>query len=211
MLPADLHGKLRCCPAVGCTVSCCALLCCAVLCSAVLCLAMLCSALLCCALPCCALLCSALPRHAVLCPAVPCRAALPCCAVLCYDCSMSAHRGWAVSVTQVLLFAAPLSTLYKAIKAQSSASFHLGMGVLGFLSSAMWTVYGAVSLPDVERTVYAGRHGLWEALHTPNGVTAPNRGLVRGGGDRGEPSWSCFGNHTILSSQPVLGFFSSAM
>ena len=59
---------------------------------------------------------------------------------------MPTRRGWAVSVTQVLLFAAPLSTLYKAIKARSSASFHLGMGVLGFLSSAMWTVYGAVSL-----------------------------------------------------------------
>ena len=69
------------------------------------------------------------------------------CVVLhsCVHHPMSAHRGWAVSVTQVLLFAAPLSTLYKAIRARSSASFHLGMGVLGFLSSAMWTVYGGVS------------------------------------------------------------------
>ncbi|KAL3158518.1 hypothetical protein ABBQ38_010746 [Trebouxia sp. C0009 RCD-2024] len=50
--------------------------------------------------------------------------------------------GWAVAVTQVLLYAAPLSTLYKAIKARSSASFHLGMAILGFLSSAMWTIYG---------------------------------------------------------------------
>lgn len=52
-------------------------------------------------------------------------------------------RSWAVSVTQVLLFAAPLSTMYKAIQARSSASMHLGMGILGFLGSAMWTIYGA--------------------------------------------------------------------
>ena len=55
-------------------------------------------------------------------------------------------RGWAVAVTQVLLYAAPLSTLYKALKARSSASFHLGMAILGFLSSAMWTIYGGVCL-----------------------------------------------------------------
>ena len=55
-------------------------------------------------------------------------------------------RGWAVAVTQVLLYAAPLSTLYKAVKARSSASFHLGLGILGFLSSAMWTIYGGVCL-----------------------------------------------------------------
>ncbi|KAL3160211.1 hypothetical protein ABBQ32_010970 [Trebouxia sp. C0010 RCD-2024] len=54
--------------------------------------------------------------------------------------------GWAVAVTQVLLYAAPLSTLYKAIQARSSASFHLGMAILGFLSSAMWTIYGGVCL-----------------------------------------------------------------
>lgn len=53
------------------------------------------------------------------------------------------RRSWAVSVTQVLLFAAPLTTLWKAVKARSCASMHLGMGILGFLGSAMWTIYGA--------------------------------------------------------------------
>ncbi|KAL3155333.1 hypothetical protein ABBQ38_010894 [Trebouxia sp. C0009 RCD-2024] len=52
---------------------------------------------------------------------------------------------WAVSVTQVLLYAAPLSTIVQAIRDRSSASFHLGLAVMGFVSSSMWTVYGSTS------------------------------------------------------------------
>lgn len=55
-------------------------------------------------------------------------------------------RSWTVSVTQVLLFAAPLSTILQAIRDRSSASFHLGLAVMGFVSSSMWTVYGSVRL-----------------------------------------------------------------
>ncbi|KAK9804872.1 hypothetical protein WJX72_009611 [[Myrmecia] bisecta] len=64
--------------------------------------------------------------------------------------SKSAHAtillwGWTVSVTQVVLFASPLSTLYQAVKQRSSASFHLGLSIMSFISSLMWTIYGLTS------------------------------------------------------------------
>ena len=55
-------------------------------------------------------------------------------------------RGWAVSVTQVLLMSSPMSTIYKAIKERTSASFHLGLCAMGLVTSTMWTVYSMVSL-----------------------------------------------------------------
>ena len=55
-------------------------------------------------------------------------------------------RGWAVSVTQVLLMSSPMSTIYKAVKERTSASFHLGLCAMGLVTSTMWTVYSMVSL-----------------------------------------------------------------
>lgn len=49
---------------------------------------------------------------------------------------------WTVSVTQILLFASPLSTLYKAVVSRNSASFHLGLSIMSIISSAMWCIYG---------------------------------------------------------------------
>ena len=61
----------------------------------------------------------------------------------------SCRRGWAVSITQVLLMASPLSGVSKAIKQRSSAGFHLGMCLMNLLSSAMWTIYAVVrALPN---------------------------------------------------------------
>lgn len=55
------------------------------------------------------------------------------------------RRGWAVSCTQILLMASPLSTIYKAVVHRDSASFHIGLCVMGLLMSAMWTIYAVVS------------------------------------------------------------------
>ena len=55
-----------------------------------------------------------------------------------------ACRGWAVSVTQVLLMASPLSGLLKAIQERSSANFHLGMCAAGLLTSCLWAIYAMV-------------------------------------------------------------------
>lgn len=52
--------------------------------------------------------------------------------------------GWAVSVTQVLLMASPLSTMYKAVKERSSASFHPLLCIMGLISSTLWAVYALV-------------------------------------------------------------------
>ncbi|CAK0734024.1 hypothetical protein CVIRNUC_000372 [Coccomyxa viridis] len=49
--------------------------------------------------------------------------------------------GWAVSVTQVLLMASPLSTIYKAIQQRTSASFHLGLCAMGLVTSTMWVIF----------------------------------------------------------------------
>lgn len=49
---------------------------------------------------------------------------------------------WTVSATQILLFASPLSTLYKAVVSRNSASFHLGLSIMSVISSAMWCIYG---------------------------------------------------------------------
>ena len=54
-------------------------------------------------------------------------------------------RGWAVSVTQVLLMASPLSTIYKAIQQRTSASFHLGLCAMGLVTSTMWVIFSLVS------------------------------------------------------------------
>ena len=54
-------------------------------------------------------------------------------------------RSWTVSATQILLFASPLSTLYKAVVSRNSASFHLGLSIMSVISSAMWCIYGIVS------------------------------------------------------------------
>ena len=53
--------------------------------------------------------------------------------------------GWAVSSTQVVLMASPLSGLIEAVRARSSANFHLGVCIMNFLSCAMWTLYSVVS------------------------------------------------------------------
>ncbi|KAK9901588.1 hypothetical protein WJX75_003628 [Coccomyxa subellipsoidea] len=47
--------------------------------------------------------------------------------------------------------ASPLSGLLRAIKQRSSANFHLGLCLLGLLSSAMWTIYAGT-----ERNLYLG-------------------------------------------------------
>lgn len=52
--------------------------------------------------------------------------------------------GWAVSITQVLLMASPLSGLIEALKTRSSANFHLGICIMNLVSSSMWTVYSVV-------------------------------------------------------------------
>lgn len=52
--------------------------------------------------------------------------------------------GWAVSVTQILLMASPLSGLIKAFETRSSASFHLGVCSMNLASSSMWTLYSVV-------------------------------------------------------------------
>ncbi|EIE20720.1 hypothetical protein COCSUDRAFT_54208 [Coccomyxa subellipsoidea C-169] len=49
--------------------------------------------------------------------------------------------GWAVSITQVLLMASPLSGLLNAWKQRSSANFHLGVCLMGLISSCMWAIY----------------------------------------------------------------------
>lgn len=49
-------------------------------------------------------------------------------------------RGWAVSVTQVLLMASPLSTMYKAVKERSSASFHPLLCIMGLISSTLYVL-----------------------------------------------------------------------
>lgn len=51
-----------------------------------------------------------------------------------------------MSVTQVLLMASPLSTIYKAIQERSSASFHLGLCAMGLVTSTMWVVFSMVWL-----------------------------------------------------------------
>ena len=67
-------------------------------------------------------------------------------------------RGWAVSVTQVLLMASPLSGLLKAIQDRSSANFHLGMCAAGLLTSCLWAIYAMVS-PLLLRKNIATRTG----------------------------------------------------
>ncbi|BDA45870.1 probable sugar transporter SWEET1 [Coccomyxa sp. Obi] len=54
--------------------------------------------------------------------------------------------GWSVSVTQVLLMASPLSGLLNSIKQRSSANFHLGLCLMGLISSAMWSIYAMTTL-----------------------------------------------------------------
>ena len=44
-------------------------------------------------------------------------------------------------MTQVLLMSSPLSTIYKAVKEGTSASFHLPLIAMGLVTSTMWTVY----------------------------------------------------------------------
>lgn len=70
----------------------------------------------------------------------------------------SCRRGWAVSITQVLLMASPLSGLFSAIKLRSSAGFHLGMCLMNLISSAMWTVYAVVGL--LPRAVHHVHHSM---------------------------------------------------
>ena len=50
------------------------------------------------------------------------------------------NRGWAVSITQVLLMASPLSTMYKAVKSRSSASFHPLLCIMGLVSSTLYVL-----------------------------------------------------------------------
>lgn len=50
-----------------------------------------------------------------------------------------------MSATQVFMCGSPLSTLYKAVRSRSCASFHLGFVIMTCLSSLMWTIYGFVS------------------------------------------------------------------
>ena len=62
-------------------------------------------------------------------------------------CTMTSYltgacRSWAVSATQVVMCASPLSTIVKALAQKSSASFHFGLIVMNCLSSTMWTIYG---------------------------------------------------------------------
>jgi hypothetical protein len=54
--------------------------------------------------------------------------------------------GWAVSCTQVLLMASPLSGIIEAVKTRSSANFHLGVCIMNLVSSSMWTFYSVVRL-----------------------------------------------------------------
>ena len=65
-------------------------------------------------------------------------------------------RSWTVSVTQILLFASPLSTLYKAVVSRNSASFHLGLSIMSVISSAMWCIYGIVSQAFTHITHHSG-------------------------------------------------------
>lgn len=58
-------------------------------------------------------------------------------------------RGWAVSITQVVLMASPLSTLYKAVRDRSSASFHPYLCVMGLVSSVLYaflSLFGITAL-----------------------------------------------------------------
>ena len=48
-------------------------------------------------------------------------------------------------MTQVLLMASPLSTIYKAIQQRTSASFHLGLCAMGLVTSTMWVIFALVS------------------------------------------------------------------
>ena len=58
--------------------------------------------------------------------------------------SIASLWGWAVSITQVLLMASPLSGLIEAFRTRSSANFHLGVCIMNLLSSSMWTLYSVV-------------------------------------------------------------------